>query len=350
MPRSHAGSLDLRRWGRLFTRRMQRVPVKQETGYEAATWRGAVPPLRRYHYFAPVDRSVIGDAPKDFIHVYEPGSGSRDNPMSWPAHIAKVGQKWYPAESITEQLLTRVGDAIGIEMARSMLMECEGQIRFLSRYFLKKEESLVHGADVLASYLQDVEFVEDVGREAMESELFTFQVLCTAIHERFPAEADEIIDRFVRMIAFDALVGNQDRHLYNCGVIVHAKGRRRAGFSPVYDTARGLFWNHSEERLAKSGDPTALEKYVQGSHPMIGWDRETKGNHFRLVGNIAKAGQQQRAALLCLCSPQALDSACTVVDADFDRLLSTVRRDRIKQCLRLRFTRFEEAVSGGSVC
>ena len=51
--------------------------------------------------FERTNEPVAGDAPKDFIRVYdyEPGQpGNPNNPDSWPAYIAKVGHKWYPGE------------------------------------------------------------------------------------------------------------------------------------------------------------------------------------------------------------------------------------------------------------
>lgn len=58
------------------------------------------------------------------------------------------------------------------------------------------------------------------------------------------------------MLVFDAIVGNNDRHFYNWGVIVDLKGMKPPRFSPVYDTARGLFWNQSEEWIEKLPCPT----------------------------------------------------------------------------------------------
>jgi len=52
---------------------------------------------------------MAGDAPKDFLSIYEYGDGRRKSVGNWPSYIAKVGKKWYPNESITEHLLTRIG-------------------------------------------------------------------------------------------------------------------------------------------------------------------------------------------------------------------------------------------------
>lgn len=247
MKRSRKG-LDVAQWKKLFQQKIRPVEIRRYTGYEGEGWKRAITALRPWRYFV-TDFTVSGAAPKNFIHVYEHTSARRDHPPSWPAYIAKVGHKWYPSESITEQLMTRLGEILGLRMANSRLMLCEDQIRFLSRYFLRGEESLVHGAEILGGYLADDKFVAAVGEEKLEQDVFTFTVFCEAIRARFPGYSEEILLDFVRMIGFDAIAGNQDRHLLNWGVIVHPTGIRGPRFSPIFDTARGLFWNEPESQL-----------------------------------------------------------------------------------------------------
>ncbi|MDQ2841009.1 MAG: HipA domain-containing protein [Acidobacteriota bacterium] len=289
------------------------------------------------------DRSVGGDAPKDFIHVYCSGTGRRDNPDTWPSYIAKVGHKWYPSESVTEQLMTRVGEFLGFRMAESRLMYSCDQIRFLSRYFLLKDESLVHGAEIVAGHLVDSQFVEDVGQQHLEKDIFTFQVLCQSIRTLFPDAGSKILLDFVGMIAFDALVGNQDRHLYNWGVIDPTRGAADPRFSPIFDTARGLFWNTGEAGLQKYADSKSLNKYVEAARPLIGWDGERDVNHFRLVRNIAALSGEYRDHLCALgnCDLAALGAMIT---EEFSRLLSRSRVGLIQRTLELRFCLYAKAV------
>jgi hypothetical protein len=223
----------------------------------------AVQPLRKGHYQV-ILTTIAGDAPKDFLRIYEYGAGNKASPHNWPAHIAKVGQKWYPNESITEHLLTRIGQFLGIEIADSQLMFVRGQLRFLSRYFLKKRESLVHGAEIFAGYLQDEKFVEEVEKKNQARDIFTFQFVEDALLDRFPEDVDEILQGFVKLLGFDALVGNNDRHFYNWGVITDVAGRTKPRFSPVYDTARALFWNTTDAAIEETRI-SALDQLVERS-------------------------------------------------------------------------------------
>lgn len=93
----------------------------------------------------PVDfLSIPGDAPKDFIRDSKHRPGHRTRRQRFERYIAKVGSRFYPNESITDQLLTRIGQSFGLSIADSKLRLIDGQVRFLSRYFLdKNNEQLI---------------------------------------------------------------------------------------------------------------------------------------------------------------------------------------------------------------
>lgn len=324
--------------------RVRPVTIKRFTGYDTQEWRRVVPSLKIGRYVLD-ERSVGGDAPKDFVFVYayEGAPVLRDRPKTWPAYIAKVGHQYYPAESATEQLITRVGQLCGARVADSRLMVCAGQLRFLSRYFLRKDEILNHGAEILVGHLVDKPFVLGVAENRAEKDIFTFQAYRAALKATFPAQSNSIIRDFVRMIGFDALVGNQDRHFYNWGVITHTRGTVTPRFAPIYDTARGLFWNTQELGLTKLGRDDALRKYIDRSTPQIGWDGHVGDlNHFDLVERIAVLDSQCCDWLeeLAGTAMASLNACLGMVDAEFAFLLSDQRRKLIQRCLELRFQKF----------
>ena len=169
----------------LLEQQLSHEQVINRSGFEISS-QGALPPLRKGYYYTVVGQTIAGDAPKDFIRAYTYGKAKRANPRKWPAYIAKVGHKWYPNESITEHLLTRIGQVLGLQMAESSLVSAHGQVRFLSRYFLGRNQNLVHGAEIFAGYLEDKDFVEEVERVGATQDLFTFQFVKEAIQAQFP--------------------------------------------------------------------------------------------------------------------------------------------------------------------
>ena len=299
--------------------------------------------------FRVLNAAVAGDAPKDFLRIYQYGEGRRDHPKSWPAWIAKVGHKYYPNESITEHLLTRVGQSLEMNVADSQLMWFRGQLRFCSRYFLRpKYQSLVHGAEIFAGYLADKDFVEEVEKRDEARNLFTFQFVEHALRSRFPDHWESLIEAFVRLLAFDAIVGNNDRHFYNWGVIIDVTGRRAPSFSPIFDTARAIYWNTTEDRLAdiardRKRRAAHLIRYVDRCFPKTGWEGVTAPNHFALIGSIAAGRPQLRSVLSAIPVVQLKEAVQRLLGTEFKSLISPTRADFILECLDQRAILFQQA-------
>jgi len=301
-----------------------------------------IKPMRK-KYYKVLTESVGGDAPKDVIRFYQYGRGRRNNPKSWPKFIAKIGHKWYPNESITEHFFTSIGKSFGIEIANSMLVFAEGYIRFLSEHFHSENQSLIHGANILSRYLleEDNRWIDDLDKQRiLKGEINILDVI-DALQDVFPD--DNIIDCFVNMLLFDCLTGNNDRHYYNWGVITHIKNDHKPYFSPVYDTARGLFWNNDENfilslhRLPVKEQNKRLEKYVNNSVPKISIPGNVQCNHFELVHFLKRKYYIKDNHIEKWTNNASLDKTITVLNKDFMRLFTPERRVFIEKVLKLRF-------------
>jgi hypothetical protein len=173
-------------------------------------WDLNIESLRRGRYLAfdAASLSIHGDAPKCFVKIQQhtpgqPGTRVRD----WVSYIAKVGNKFYPTESITEHLITRVGQAFRFKIADSELRIIGRQVRFLSRFFRGSDESLLHGIEIFKRHLMDDDFVEEVAATKAERDVYTFQTVREALKSCFPEHWQEMLNDMVAMLAFDALVG-----------------------------------------------------------------------------------------------------------------------------------------------
>jgi len=182
-----------------------------------------------------LDDDIGGDAPKDFIRVYEFKKSKKADVKNWEKHIAKVGHKWYPLESITEHLLNRIGEILGLDMAHSQLRIVHGQLRFLSKYFLQSEDILVHGAQIYSTYLEenDDKFIQEIEDQNWARALLTFQFTHEAVKFLFPQQFQSIMNHLVELLVFDAITGNNDRHFYNWAVITHIEGLNPPKLSPI---------------------------------------------------------------------------------------------------------------------
>lgn len=282
-----------------------------------------------------LEEPLMGDAPKSLIVI----NGDK--------YIVKTGHKWYPIESITEHLLNQLGNLFGLNMAESKLAIINGQLRFLSKYFLKDGYRLIHGAEIFSAYLGDSQFVWDIEAEDLSRSLFTMQLVEKSIRQSFPNDYQTIIRELVKLILFDALVGNNDRHYENWAVITDKQAKEIPEFSPVYDTARGLFWNYSDEMLTKFSTEQSIKKYVINSKPKLGWENVDgkKLNHFTILEKIFQTEFYiSKLEIRCLFRQEMFDSMIECIKTDFANLLSNLRIEKIIKCLDYRYSTIKSII------
>jgi hypothetical protein len=220
---------------------------------------------------------------------------------------------------------------------------------------LRRKEQLVHGFEVFRSHLGE-ELVGQISETRREREFYTFQTTLAALTDAFPEHSHDIVRGLVEMLAFDAIVGNNDRHPANWGVIVSVKVDGVPRFSPIYDTARGLFWNNPEAKLGSMlVNETSLQAYIRNSRPLIGWDGCDTLTHFELVARIACHYEEHRATLQKFVGAELVDKCDKMIQREFGGLLSRDRCELIRRCLSLRHRKYCEAIAciafkGGRPC
>ncbi len=256
-----------------------------------------IPLLKESHYIVK-NYELDGDAPKQFIkaYFYEKDSSVRKvSSNSWLPYIAKTAEKWYPHESVIEYMINRIGQVLGLNMNEIRLVNANEQIRFLSKYFLCKDEKLIHGAEICGEHLGDQLLAIEIANDKLTSrQLFTFEFIKDSIRSVFPEYFENIFLELVKMVSFDAIVGNNDRHFYNWGVIdTKKKTSKIPTFAPIYDSARGLLWNYSDENIKNllkthSQGAKKIEKYITDASPRISIESNTQANHFELIDFIKR--------------------------------------------------------------
>jgi len=322
-----------------------RIPLtKEDLIHKSGTnpTQGDIKPMRK-KYYTVLTESVGGDAPKDVIRFYQYGKGKIANPKSWTKYIAKIGHKWYPNESITEHFLTSVGKSFGIPIANSQLVQAEGYVRFLSEHFHNEEQSLIHGANILSRYLseKDTKWIDDLDNQRLLKGEINIKDVIIALQDVFPDNT--ILDGFVDMLLFDCLTGNNDRHYYNWGVITHIKNKHQPYYSPIYDTARGLFWNNDENFIVSLHNDSEdiqnkrIAKYVKNSVPKISIPNNDKCNHFQLIEYLKNNNYIKKKHIARWSDKASLERTLSILNKDFVKLFTPERRHIIEKILNLRF-------------
>jgi hypothetical protein len=324
---------------------MERCRPENYSGWEGK-WAKHLPVLRQQHFYTINDDGIGGDAPKSFIRAYFYGQCRKSNRSNWTEYIAKVPYKWYPNESVTEYVIGQLGEVLGLNMAKTRLVLLKGEVRFLSAYFLKKGQELIHGAEIYGSYLDDSGFIKEIDKQKRETEFFTYQEAILALRHVFPEDAERIIYEFTKMLLFDSVLGNSDRHFYNWGVVRTLNGRRSPYFSPVYDSARGLFWNTAEAALhsrmqQNQLDKSYVQRYAVNSKPKLGWDGERDINHFKFVELLVSKHPEYSQLCSQLFRPAQLDLILQHLSNRFIGLFSPTRFAFIEALLKYRFEQLQ---------
>lgn len=308
-----------------------------------------IPVLKKDNYIINND-SVGGDAPKNVINVYEYGKVKKSKPAKWTKFIAKIGHKWYPNESITEQFLTDLGKCFSISIANSKLVYAENYIRFLSEHFHSSEQILEHGADILSSYMnvESTTWIDDLDKEKkLKADINILDVI-NAIQFTYKEDATSILNSFFNMLLFDAFTGNNDRHYYNWGVISHIKNKHNPYFSPVYDSARGLFWNKSDKNIIslhqELNNPSnkQLDNYVLYSVPKISVPTNSKCNHFELIRYLKDNNYLNEQHVSVWTNKENLSNCINLLDTRYNKLFINERKSLIRIVLEKRFNLLEQ--------
>lgn len=221
----------------------------------------------------------------------------------------------------------------------------------MSKFFLKGDEQLHHGVELVAMWLdaRDKDEIQEVfsGTKQEERELYAAETVLDMFAELFPEKQEQLYDGVGRMIGFDALVGTNDRHAENWAVILDGTTVR---FSPIYDTARALFWNYPEEQLAehvrRRGESAFVEWYADRSCPVISCRSVPDANYFDLIGHCvtdlaSELGRPIRSVLRGFQRRRIQ----TLLTYTYGRLLSPLRRRLIYELLVYRYDRLC-AISG----
>lgn len=324
------------------------APIKDFSNRHTSFAVSSIRILKHHQYEVSLSK-ISGDAPKDLIRVYEYGRCRKSTKKKWIKYIAKVGHKRYPSESITEHLITRLGQVWGFRMADSKLMQISGQLRFCSEFFRKPTEQLIHGAEILSHFLNEdnSDLIESIDKAGWSQELLHLDFVKEAINHVFPVQYDHIIKELTRMLLFDAIVGNNDRHFFNWGILVDLNNRAQPRFSPIYDSARGLFWNFSDDRIVslyRDGSKLSkrISEYHNASSPKIGLQPHKSINHLQMAEHLLVYDHCDYEQIKSLLSEASLQRAFDVIDSEFSQLFTETRRNLVKDFLEFRFDAFSK--------
>ena len=271
--------------------------------------------------------------PEDEEHPYFP-EGSRDkrllrcpSPAPYPFLIAghryqfKQSRPIYPDQFWVEVVTYHLGQLIGVSVppaypawdARTDV--CAALIEWFYGYPDQPTEGFLSGGLFMKSMIKDYDL-----KRGRQHNFGNIEALCRhlAMDSKsvpFELAADWPV-AWARMLAFDALIGNTDRHHENWGfVIERGFARPRAGMrlAPAFDNGTSLGHEYSTEQFIRFDDAAFLARYIgRGRHHMR-WQLhdEHQAGHADLLLKLAEKYPQCRTPMVTLLGfdGQALESA-----------------------------------------
>ena len=294
---------------------------------------------------------LVGAVPKNYLVYGDPRSPET------LGYIAKKGRMKADArECVTEEIISKIGAMLPVEMARSKLVRIsKHDVRFLSQNFVVHGQyELLHGIELVARYFQtnpsEVESAFELRDRKREQSFYTVENILTILKSLYPNDFLVLQEGFFKMLAFDAFIGAPDRHGMNWGVLAPLdvnSGPIR--FSPIFDTARGLFRECSDADLIKhakqQGREYFLEKYANRSRPIFGTGQAQTDNHFSLVKWVSINHPDTYGNTMCrVFKAVNLPSIERMLQRRFRRIITQDRIEFIRDLLALRIKRLRQEV------
>ncbi len=307
----------------------------------------------RWKIYSMEEFPLVGTVPKDYLCY-----GGLHNPRAL-GFIAKKGRTRNDArECVTEEIISKIGAMLPLDVARSRLVRLsKTDVRFLSKNFVKRGcRELFHGIELAALYFdadpEDVRTAFDLEDRDAERRFYTVGNVLSILEALYPSEFKTLSNAFFKMLAYDAFVGAPDRHGMNWGVLVPlGSNPNSVTFAPVFDTARGLFREISDDDLRAREQRHGREEFIRGyaerSFPILSSGLVDRQNHFQLVRWIAENDPGGAFEAMCaVFDAVSIGSIEHMLQVKFRRIITQYRLGIIRDLLCYRISRIrKESIS-----
>lgn len=165
----------------------------------------------------------------------------------------ETGEHW------AEKIASEIAAVCGIQCAIVEFAECEGRKGTASKNFVKGDEELRHGNEILAGFLDNYDIRKKFGHQQ-----HTLANIISSVSKVIGADDVADIQDLFDYLVLDALICNTDRHHENWGIlrssIDHTAVRRY--IAPTFDHASSLGRELTNDKRRELLARNQIEKYV----------------------------------------------------------------------------------------
>lgn len=179
------------------------------------------------------------------------------------------GLGYLSSESCSEKLCYEIAKILGYECARIEFAKDNEEVLGILNYLF-----------VDISNIEHIDAVSYLNKHSDERPIF---YTISNIKKVLDNLDKNLFAQFIRIMVFDALVGEQDRHEENWGI---RKIENKYEISPLYDNGDSLLTNFKNDDFAKKyyEGTRNFDNYIKNSKTLVyKEDNKTKYKHFELI-------------------------------------------------------------------
>ncbi|GMU69192.1 MAG: hypothetical protein AMXMBFR37_15240 [Steroidobacteraceae bacterium] len=274
------------------------------------------------HWQVPGEQIDVSDWPADEEHPFFP-EGSRDkrllrcpHPPPWPwltaghRYLFKKSRAVYPDQFWAEVVASRLSRITHVPVPPayaawdSSTGECAALIEWFYGYPDDPPQGFLSGGMLLKASIPD--FDHERGTQHNFQTIESWCLVLARPHEtaqRGLRLEEDWRPAWVRMLAFDALIGNTDRHQENWGFVwtrILGDPTRPLRLSPAFDNGTSLGHERQPDQFSRFDQPGYLQRYIDRGHHHMKWriDDARGGGHAELLLKFLEKFPQTREVML----------------------------------------------------
>jgi hypothetical protein len=211
------------------------------------------------------------------------------------AYLLKIAEGWRANQLWSEFIAYRIASLVGLEAPPCFIAvdEIQGLVGNLIEFFYAYPDEGEPARFVpAAEYLRSV---RGTVRTDRPHGVRTNLRICRALG------ITDAVQWWGRLLTFDALIGNTDRHPENWGFLFMRRGREASTptLAPIFDNGTSLGYEQTDTKLDKAFDPAWLKSYIDKGRHHCGWDLadDRQGFHLELCSRYLSAYPDASSAM-----------------------------------------------------
>ena len=242
----------------------------------------------------------------------------------------------YTNEYIAEKIAYELACILSIPCAKVDIGTYKGKIGSMSYMMLDPiKEDLVHGVDYIVKKYPN--YNGDKFFDVVTGEIYSIQMILDCTSE-LHIEKD-----FLKIVIFDCLIGNSDRHHCNWGIIVD-KATHNTRVAPMYDNGSSLAcYVRLQDVNNYFQDNNRFRALVNSkSQSRIGWQEIKKPRHFELLKYIKEQYYDETIEIVKTIKDNLNENVIDriideysdeIIHPEFKRLIKRFLKERMRKIL-----------------